>query len=1431
MSIKTILYLPIISLICVFGLCNMINVNRSVLAKDVIKSSTSNIKVSLSSNTDVTVNQGEYTNIKYSIKPQEYTTGIDEAVFLVDVSQNMKDKDNWTRGRGQFAQNVPVNINDLVNNSEKNLGIRANIKGTVIGFADDAYSLINQNLDKDMNNVQMRQSNNIDSIANNIIGTINNMSSQERNINNALEKADLLFQDSSNNTEKNQNKAIIIISSGKINNINSSTMNKIKNSGYRIIILDVSSSDDNSTDSESESNLKSVISNLSGDENYLFKEIHPSDSTSLSKDDKEKIAMNKNIYFKIIPKYTDYADSSVWRPALQSAIYGSVGNNVSDNSYKVENAKLTFDLAGNFTSGQKAIIEYNGQKEYVDIKDIGNNKIEIDISKFIKYEKDEKGFKPTIENFTVSFDVTAIGAGGTFGKDSDGKDLSNFSYKETLGNAEINRVFPLETPTIHESKLSFDIDINATPNPSKVNEDITITGNIIPNDFTINVPEKDIVLVLDVSNSMTDKIKGTGKTRLENMNDAVMKFLDIVKDTPNMKISIVAYSSDAFVNPTELNGTTSIWKKSSSVDKTILDYKCSSKTFFDVNSQIGELRNIVQTVVTNVGKIYYNDGYKYNGIDIEGGTSTGEALRQAHRILDTTEVDSKNKSIILMTDGVASYYSSNSNAKVDKNIENSFYTDINEKTLRNNKNKQKNDPPYLGGGGSISNANVVENATKYAEKIGENIEKNNENINMYTIGYGVGDNTKYIERIHKSIAKDTRNLYFRSDDEGVENAFTDIASKISTEQESNNLVIKLDLPSNIQSKDGNDIINLDGDNTIKYNGQYINNGTQIKYVAEKVPFSFIIKGSSAGTYDLFGEENDSKINFKIMGEDISIKLPKINLIIGIPDIQAELNNKGDYLNSSYKLGDEIPVTYTIKPQKFRYNGSDSDNDQTHDPTGPKDIVFVIDTSKKMQDKWSVVEQALRNKIILNHPNDRFSIITYDSEYEYKTLDDYSQLTGNMLNNGLSSYGEAIDNMFKEILNEKKNYDKDIDECNLSDALKKSCDILENGRGEKVTEKFDIGRGKAGKNIIIIGASKVNLSEIISNGELIKKIKQYNPITLDLGNIDPKERSTDTNLKQLQYSLRDKNIDFNENLEYEQRNNYYINIDYRKYNGDDPYNIFSDSNNFNKDAWIEDPVIVRIKDKLLGPIVTNSNKNKSYDFKIKLKFDLNSNFSIISGLNLLSNDSLGYTAETNDIPITYTLNSDDEYEAPEQIVTFKIKPLNSGELKFGIKNNIVYKGIGDVDLNNSIETPIINVNSINIIHGIYEGGTEINELDQYNNFCNEAVVPMAAIFDYTSSGQIRIDLNEGLIGIGKPKIYKIDNIENLTLVNTTSQFNDKKYVCNEIHDLGRYIVVYNVKLNKNSDLDEEQFTSTFTIYTISKPYKLRCIQDSSLPDLF
>ena len=60
-----------------------------------------------------------------------------------------------------------------------------------------------------------------------------------------------------------------------------------------------------------------------------------------------------------------------------------------------------------------------------------------------------------------------------------------------------------EASAASQSKPSFTIN-NVTFNPEKpkVGEDITVTGTITPKDFTMDVPENDIVLVLDVSGSM-----------------------------------------------------------------------------------------------------------------------------------------------------------------------------------------------------------------------------------------------------------------------------------------------------------------------------------------------------------------------------------------------------------------------------------------------------------------------------------------------------------------------------------------------------------------------------------------------------------------------------------------------------------------------------------------------------------------------------------------------------------------------------------------------------------------------------------------------------------------------------------------------------------------------------------------------------------------
>lgn len=987
-----------------------------------------------------------------------------------------------------------------------------------------------------------------------------------------------------------------------------------------------------------------------------------------------------------------------------------------------------------------------------------------------------------------------------------------------------------------ESEPSFGVEINSSSNIASVGQDITISGNIIPNDFTINVPEKDVVLILDISNSMVDEIGETGKTRLEKMNDAVLKFLDSVKDTPNMKISIIAYSSDAFVNPIEFKGITEIWKKSSGVNKKMFNYECSSTVFYDAKSQSDELKKIVDTVVGSVSKIEKtNNGYEYDKSIIEGGTSTGEALRQAHRVLNQS--NSKNKSIILMTDGVPSYYSSKSNSKNDKNVEEAFYTDINENTLRgDNKNDKNLNPPYLGGGGSVSKDNVVKNATKYAVKIGKDIK----NTTMYTLGYGVSK-SKYIEDIHKSIAGNKENLYFKGEEEDITEVFRDIALKISTNEQSNNLVINLNLPPEIQSKDGKNNVDLGEDKIIKYTGNYINNNTQIEYKAEKVPFSFVIKGNTSGTYNLFGENNQSNIKFTIRGKENVLKLPKVSLIVGIPDIQAELKNENDYLNKKYKVGDVIPISYTIKPQNFTYNEDSVDNNQTYDPNGPKDIIFVVDTSSQTKGKLEAIKEALKNKIILNNNNDRFSIITYDSNVQYKTLDNYPDLNQvkNMKNNGISTYSNAIEDIFSEIVKEKTQENNNINESNLLDALKQAYDIFENGRKEKATEAFDKERSKAGKNIIIIGANNVNLNEIKSSN-IIEKIKKYNLITLDLGDINKEKRGTNTNLKELQYSFIGKNIVDNETVEDEENNNYYMNINYDNYDKNNPYKIFDDQNNFGGTNWIIKQAD-RIKNKLLGPSVTTSISKERYEFKAKLKFNLNSNFSIQSvegsNLNPLENDNNGYTVESNEIPIIYTLNKDkNEYESSEQVMTFKIKILKSGNLRFGNTNNIVYRAIGDFNLTNPLKTPIINVvdTELGLEYGIYKGGININQANENNIFNNKAIVPMAAKFDYTEQDKkVEIELNKGLKNYGKPLIYQIIDGKSLSLLNTKSEFNSvgDKYVCDEIKQPGKYIIVYNIMLDKNQNLGPEQFESIFRIDDgRNKLYTLQCNGDV-LPDLF
>lgn len=530
MSKKTILYLLIISLICVLGLCNIITVNRGVLAKDIVKSSTSNINVSLESGNNVNIKNNESTTIKYSITPNEYNTSVDEAVFLVDVSTKMKNPENGgTRDRIKFAEDIIRNTKTLVDKSNNKIKLKA----AVMGYSDKIYTLWSNNVEEkentDLNKVTMYDMNTDEGYrmqdrGSKIANTIMKLNSSSRNISPALEKADELLQGNDVDITKNKNKAIIIITCGS-NSIDFSD-DKIKNivdKGYKIITIDISNQSTKEENTSDEIYLKNMIEKLSKDGKYSYLKLESNGNNDLSDEQKKILSMSNSIYLKVLPvdmnnnNEYNYSQNKVYIPAMNGAIYGTTS--ASNSDYKVDDAKLTFDLAGNFASGDKALVQYNGQKEYVDIKDIGNNKIEIDISKFIKYEKDEKVFKPTIEKFTVSFDVTVTKDGGSFGKDADGNDISNLTYKENISGKEIVNTVALDTPIINVRYLDANLGITleepspkTLPNDSiknvNINDSIHVKYNInvTPSDEQImNIkpqPIDEVMFLVDLSNNM-----------------------------------------------------------------------------------------------------------------------------------------------------------------------------------------------------------------------------------------------------------------------------------------------------------------------------------------------------------------------------------------------------------------------------------------------------------------------------------------------------------------------------------------------------------------------------------------------------------------------------------------------------------------------------------------------------------------------------------------------------------------------------------------------------------------------------------------------------------------------------------------------------------------------------------------------------------------
>lgn len=721
---KSKVYMLVSGTLCICMLVSLI-INKNIFAENTaaLKDNPlmSSIDVKLKDQCkNIEVEPNETAKISYDVTLNEVKTSVEAAVYLVDVSSKMKNpNDGGTRDRIKFAEDIVRNTKDVVNNSNN----RIKLKAGVIGYSDRLYTFwsntLNDKENTDLSKIKLYDMNTDEgyrlndrgaTIANTIMGS----NSGSRNITPALEKADEILKGEVNGNIKNRNKAIIIITSGS-NSIDWSDENiiKIVNKGYKIITIDISNQRTNEIDTSDERDLKDMTKKLSKSNNYTFLELKSDGQSELSDEQKNKLSMSDSIFMKVNPvkmnneNEYNYSQNKIYIPAMKGAIYGSIS--AGSNQYEAGEAKFTFDLGDNFKCGNKATIKYDGRTVDIDISLITDNKVEIDISNFIRYTKGENGFVPDVSEFTISFDVTPIGTGGTFGKDENGEDLSNLTYKERIIGQEVTNKILLETPTINVKCNAPDINaslINVngvaysktnTEFKVKRGESAKITYCVEPNEFdkkwldNYEIPN-DVVIVLDNSKNMPSKYYNN-----QIGNGIFNKIMSAINnENHNMRYSLITYnSSNIRVYDKNLNTI--------SDDK----YALIGTRWNDIN----EFGNNMEISLENI-----KSTSEYG--------NTNNALEKAYEILEDNQRGA-NKNIILITSGIENGYVYDENVINDiKNNGVNFITlklknnNCNDKVQELHKEFGGKDESYIDATNS-KEANDIHNT--YMEKVKERI--------------------------------------------------------------------------------------------------------------------------------------------------------------------------------------------------------------------------------------------------------------------------------------------------------------------------------------------------------------------------------------------------------------------------------------------------------------------------------------------------------------------------------------------------------------------------------------------------------------------------------------------------------------------------------------------------------------------------------------
>lgn len=872
------------------------------------------------------------------------------------------------------------------------------------------------------------------------------------------------------------------------------------------------------------------------------------------------------------------------------------------------------------------------------------------------------------------------------------------------------------------NKPSFTIsNVVCNPAEAKVGEDITVRGKITPNDFEILVPAKEIVLVLDVSGSMDG-------TRINNLKSAAKEFITKLKDVPNLKIGIVAYSSLAWINPNGKIGD----KSTSSIDSD--SHKVPN--YISVDSNLLSIKDSrLPTMIDSLQAL--------------GGTNTGEGMRKAIAMLDNG-VSTANKTIILMSDGIPTFYSVNNNRE--------FYTNV----------SIDDSPRYAGSGSSDRDGKCL----NYAITIGNLIKE--KKYNAYSIGYDMSaDGNAKMSRIHSAMTgKNMSDIsttneakgFFLTSSGAIDSVFQTIADKIINSYNITNVNFINNMTDGFSLDIGGNNIQI---SDILYTKDDNNSNTNnIRYHAEPYEFTFKIKASKTGQFN--NVFKNSTVSFPWNGENISVIMPSTPITIidnSLPNINAEL--VGD-IRRDININTNTEIEYSIIGEDFQYT---DDMNQLL----PKDVIILFDTSTAMDsNKIQQFKNGGFNKLLSNTTlqtyKTKYCIITYNKEavIQDPTQDpNFNNHKGDTDTANLTSNTNSLNDCVIKNLSTSTST-----ELNIGQALKKANDVF----NEETLE--------VNKYIIVVSAGQVNYSD-----EDIAELKEKNCRILSLA-----VGSDNSDIpRNFSYNLH-KELAGEESASVYSSSN--IKGDYFISNGSESNNDINNS----------------LMDKIASKIVNNGDR-QSYIFKdVYLNFDLGNDFGCISGLENIEGSK--YRIKVPQIVYKYSSNTQKYIFQPINNIKFTVRPAQriNIELSFNDENTVTYTGIKN-HVEKNILTPIIKLKADEIKHGAYKGINNISKLPDIdeNNICVPlgAAITMGAYFKIYEDTPVKLTIDPRLTLINNISVYKVE--ENGSLTKLPSDINYSNIIsfnCNSSEEKN-ILIVYSVKL-PDIDNDIKIYTNTVDI---------------------